>query len=235
MKKIIALATSIISAVGLSLSVSAVPTNINVNVADKIVAPTSTTVEVPVYVGCSDLAGLNLNFKMDNYSIKEIKTNISGMDTSATKGTIIYVPFASAVNTFDIQNEFLRLVVEIPQNTPYGTKISVGFTDELGVDASDKNFVVLNPVVKKGELVVGLKGDANLDQTVSTTDVVEMLNYINASNLGENYDKVSTVLGNVDESLDGLATNDAVKTLNYINALNLASDPTTVTWDSILK
>ncbi len=95
------------------------------------------------------------------------------------------------------------------------------------------------------DVIIGQRGDANLDHNVSTLDAVSKLNYINALNLGQPYnmsvdedvlgDQVKTsafaaFLANVDESGDGVATVDVVKLLNYINALNLATDPTTVKW-----
>jgi|GEM_PF-1990070 len=137
-----------------------------------------------------------------------------------------------------------------PLGTPKSTYDKTSFVYDVPLEYKGTNQLIADEFKKTAQTfkaIIGQKGDANLNHDVTTLDVVEVLNYINATNLGQTYsmaselisiedltDDFSIFLANVDESENGVDTKDAVFILNYINACNLAANIDDVHWNDIL-
>jgi len=204
--------------------------------------PSETTTSI------SERATIKVNKPIKFNFAHDEKFDLTGLDVTAI---ITRVAIFEDGTTKDIETTTENIsAVCAPLGTPKNTYDKTSFVYDVPLEYKGINQLIADEFKKTAQTfkaIIGQKGDANLNHDVTTLDVVEVLNYINATNLGQTYsmaselisiedltDDFSIFLANVDESENGVDTKDAVFILNYINACNLAANIDDVHWNDIL-
>ncbi len=184
MKKIIALSCSLIIMIimiGNIIGILAEEADtFNITIGDVVVSPSSKIVELPVHVGCQDLSAMTMELEFSKgLRFIGVNSNLNGISKNLNENLILYTSFISSKNKLDLENEFLNLVFELPDNVINGDVFQVSVkADENGksvIDASDSKLNLIDPVVKNGSIVVAEnKVSLTIDSMNVALDVKEI-------------------------------------------------------------
>ncbi len=152
----------------------------NITIGDVVVSPSSKIVELPVHVGCQDLSAMTMELEFSKgLRFIGVNSNLNGISKNLNENLILYTSFISSKNKLDLENEFVNLVFELPNNVINGDVFQVSVkADETGksvIDASDSKLNLIDPVVKNGSIVVAEnKVSLTIDSMNVALDVIEI-------------------------------------------------------------